>query len=540
MQKQIGDVVYEKIKFSNIRGVFLYINYLFNIVLNKLRIRKDFWFLSFKKEDRRESENKILLFCPSLNLDKPSYITVGIKALINTAKFNGLRVDYIQCIGALQICHLGGSPFSFNNSMPCNVCKKINHKIFDDTNKINFEKFDKTRKDFSKFNIAELQNYVYKDYSLGKLVTSSIIWIKRSSEVNESFRGYYEKMLNDAINLVEFFSKKDLSVYKGILVFNGASFPEAVLYEMCKIKELNVATFEGGLSYENKYCIEFNYGITSQHKFYFDNSLDSKSDKLAISNVASHIQNQWVDGINVKDGYFGQNTDLGLNNKKIVSIFGNVSWDTSQYISNSIFESMYDWTDSLIKIIKDFPEYEFVFRAHPGENRSLKETYFGLSDWFELNVAGKYRNVTCIPADNKTNSYDLISKSEIVLVYNSTIGIEAAMLGKKTFVAANTHYSKQPFVKNYYQKDLYLEKLHSELKKETHSISKDLSNMAKAYYYQLFNNVSYPLDEFIIKSNNRYLEVDIEKLDNKEFLLKSQFNVLLKSFLNKENIQFKS
>ena len=90
--------MYEKIKFSNIRGLYLYLNYCFKLFLNFLRVRKDFWFINFKKVNENKEEKRILLFSPSLNLDKPSYITVGIKALINTAKYRGIGVDYIQCI----------------------------------------------------------------------------------------------------------------------------------------------------------------------------------------------------------------------------------------------------------------------------------------------------------------------------------------------------------------------------------------------------------------------------------------------------------
>ena len=93
-------------------------------------------------------------------------------------------------------------------------------------------------------------------------------------------------------------------------------------------------------------------------------------------------------------------------------------------------------------------------------------------------------------------------------------------------------------MENFNQKDLYLENLALELKKDRHLISTSLSEKAKEYYFQLFNNVSYSLDDFIIKSNNRYLEVDETKIDNEEFLLSSPFDQLLKNFLNKKNIQF--
>ncbi len=531
--------MYEKIKFSNIRGLYLYLNYCFKLFLNFLRVRKDFWFINFKKVNENKEEKRILLFSPSLNLDKPSYITVGIKALINTAKYRGIGVDYIQCINALTICHLGGSPFSTNNSMPCSSCKSVNKRIFNDVNIVKLEKNNINEKnDFNKLNINELRNFKYKGYKLGELVTSSIIWIKRSAEIKDKDAPYYIKMIQDGIELVDYFETIDLSIYSGVLVFNGASFPESILFETCKKRDINVATFEGGLSYKNKYCIEFNYGITAQHNFNFNEKKDSSITNPDEHNLDNLMTKQWVDGVDVKEGYFSDLYEIDTEDKKVISIFGNVSWDTSQYISNSTFDSMFAWLDSLTKVLDEYPNHKFIFRAHPGENRNLKKTYYGLGEWFEENIKEKYDNAICIVANNKTDSYKIINSSDLVLVYNSTIGMESAMLGKKTYVAANTHYSDQPFVNYYDTKKAYLKNLIKDIKNDDFKLEDNLINLSKNYYFQLFNFVSYSLDDLIIKTTDKYIEVDSEKIDEKDYLINSQFNNLLDRFLNKENIQF--
>ena len=110
-----------------------------------------------------------------------------------------------------------------------------------------------------------------------------------------------------------------------------------------------------------------------------------------------------------------------------------MSWDNSNS-SSKLFESMFNWLDSLIPIIQKHPEYLFIFRAHPGD-RNLKETWYGLENWFELNQDKLNNNSICFSANNKVNSYEIIKESELVLVYNSTIGIESAILGRKSWLA---------------------------------------------------------------------------------------------------------
>lgn len=527
--------MYEKIKFSNIRNIYLYINYLYVKLLNLLRLRNDLWMINSNISRVENLNHRILIFCPSLSLDKPSYLNVGIKAFINTAKYKNIDIDLIKCENSLNICHLGGSPFTSNNKMPCLSCIKVNKSLYKDVNQIKLENIKNYNQSLNGLNVEKLKNYKYKGFDIGKMVTSSVIWIKRTPTLKETDSEYFKKLISDGIKLIDYFEKLNLDLYTGVIVFNGASFPESILYDICKKQDINVATFEGGLSYNNKYSIEFNYGITAQHRFNFDKNIKIPESKLNSS--LNLMKTQWVEGENVKENYFSNEANLDLSDKKIISIFGNVSWDTSQFISNTIFTSIFDWLESLKEVIKEFPDYTFIFRAHPGENRKLKQTFYGVGNWLKDNLSSDLKNVLIIDSDNKLNSYEIIKSSNIVLVYNSTIGIESTMLGKKSYAAASTHYSNQPFINSFKTKKEYINSLKHDIKHQNFELDNELIKLSKNYYYQLFNNVSYSLDQLIVKNDKKGIEANKKLINNKRYLLNSKFNLLVDNFINQKNIQ---
>ena len=80
--------------------------------------------------------------------------------------------------------------------------------------------------------------------------------------------------------------------------------------------------------------------------------------------------------------------------KSTVSIFTNVSWDTSQFVSNSIFESMFDWLESLKVVFENNNDVNFVIRPHPGENRKIKKTFYTVTDWYNEKIHNIYPNVS--------------------------------------------------------------------------------------------------------------------------------------------------
>ena len=512
----------ERIKFSFLRDLYKVIKFYIKFILSKITKMNYLWSFEFKKNNE-EGDYKILLFAPSMTIDKPNFLNVGLRNLIEQGKKENFDFYLLQCVSGLDICHLGGSPFSHKNKMPCNSCIKVNKHLYKDLNIINFSNIEFSSKyDLDNLSFNELINYTYKNIEVGKLSHSSVSWILRTSELNKGHKGYFIQTIKSSIKLINFLETANLDSYDGVLVFNGISMPEAILYNWCKSKKINVATFEGGWS--SKYSMEINYNPTPQHFFKFTNRLLTQEEDTKLAKF-----------ILDKRSGLKQLDKLKLPNKKIVSVFGNVSWDTSQFISNDIFSSMFDWLNNLIPITNKYEDYLFIFKSHPGENRKIKKTWYGLDFWFNNNMGRMNDNVICFDANSKIDSYEIIENSDLVLVYNSTVGIDAASLGKKTLVAAKTHYTNLEFVNSYDSKNLYLKDLNDILSLNNISVSEKNQKMAKSYYYQLLNNVSYDYGEIVqsLKFNEEtlikdYLTKDVIVDDVKE---------LLQSFVKKSRLE---
>jgi hypothetical protein len=128
----------------------------------------------------------------------------------------------------------------------------------------------------------------------------------------------------------------------------------------------------------------------------------------------------------------------------VVAVFPNVPFDTSQFIpsekahSEHLFDSMWDWLDAVSTFAEACPDDLYVIRAHPDEVREFKESKDRVRTWFY--GAPRPRNMFLIDADWPVDSYALIEKAESVMVYTSTIGLEAAIMGKPVSVGGYARY----------------------------------------------------------------------------------------------------
>jgi hypothetical protein len=132
--------------------------------------------------------------------------------------------------------------------------------------------------------------------------------------------------------------------------------------------------------------------------------------------------------------------------KQIVPIFTNVIFDTSQPHSNVVFPHMFAWLDLVLDIARNHPETLFVVRAHPDETRPGKASQESVSQWVSQNNAGSLVNFIFVDADQPLSSYELIQRSKFVMVYNSTIGLEASILGVPVLCAGRARFTQLPTV----------------------------------------------------------------------------------------------
>jgi hypothetical protein len=184
--------------------------------------------------------------------------------------------------------------------------------------------------------------------------------------------------------------------------------------------------------------------------------------------------------------------------KQVVPVFTNVIFDTSQIHANLVFDTMFDWLDLILEIIREHPETLFVIRAHPDELREGKQSQESVHMWVEENGVDQLENVIFVAPDEYLSSYDLIQRSSVVLVYNSSIGLEASIMGKAVICGGKSRYTDHetvffPDSPAEYQQLVndFLKFNHGHLAPEKHQV-----NARRFMYYQIFK-ASIPFDEFL-------------------------------------------
>jgi len=181
----------------------------------------------------------------------------------------------------------------------------------------------------------------------------------------------------------------------------------------------------------------------------------------------------------------------------IVPIFTNVIFDTSQSHANVLFNNMFEWLDLVLANTEKFPKTLFVIRAHPDESRPGKESMESVKLWVEENGIAEIDNVIFIPPDEYISSYELVRRAKFVLVYNSTIGLEASIFGKSVLCAAKARYTQIPTVFLPESEKDYKKMLTKFLKQK---VVKQLNNHrenAKRVFFSQYFIASLPFNEFL-------------------------------------------
>jgi hypothetical protein len=183
--------------------------------------------------------------------------------------------------------------------------------------------------------------------------------------------------------------------------------------------------------------------------------------------------------------------------KQIVPIFTNVIFDTSQPHANTVFEDMFVWLDTALEVIRSHPETLFVVRAHPDETRLRKSSRETVEGWAAQREVQKEANVVFVSPREPLSSYELIQKSKFVMVYNSTIGLEASIMGTAVLCAGRARFTQYPTVFFPQTVDEVRKKMKEFLDAEKVEIPAEFKRNARRFlYYQLFRT-SLPFGDFL-------------------------------------------
>lgn len=426
-----------------------------------------------------------------------------------------IPVVYFACQSGMNRCVMGTNTQDYSQPPPCKACISQSRRLFAHAPVVDFTFYAEERliQDLEKKSIEELSQFQYQtapemgidgDIPLGSLVLPSVRWITRLHHLpdDDKTRSLYREYIQSAWRVATEFTRFLDQVNPQVLVvFNGVLFPEATARWIAQQRGLRVITHEVAFRPFSAFFTDQQataYPIDIPEDFELNRDQNQKLDQYLEKRFQGKFTMagiQFWPEIQKMDDEFEKKVSQF---EQVVPVFTNVIFDTSQVHANSVFSTMFDWLELVLKIIKNHPEILFVIRAHPDELRAGKQSRESVPKWIEENGVNKINNVIFIAPNQYLSSYELIQRSQVVLVYNSSVGLEASLMGKVVICGGLARYTDHetvffPQSAAEYEKmvDQFLDSSSSKTAPSQHQ-----RNARRFMYYQLFK-ASIPFGEFL-------------------------------------------
>jgi hypothetical protein len=425
----------------------------------------------------------------------------------------GVPVIHFACHAGMLHCVLGTNRNKPYNPPPCQACIQHSHAKFSGA-KVSWFTYapeESLAASLQGLNLAELAAFEYhhplaglpSPIPLGTLVTPGLRWILRRYHLldDETTRYLYRDYILSAWNVATRFSTLLEQTHpQAVILFNGQFYPEAVAGWVARARKVRVVTHEVGLQPFSAFFTEGeataypihipdNFEMTPQQNAELDLYLEKRfQGQFSMAGIRF-----WQEFHGLSDGFL----EKAAGYKQIVPVFTNVIFDTSQPHANTVFADMFSWLELILDLVRGHPETLFVLRAHPDETRTGKESQETVQAWVEEHAVGGYPNTMFIPPKEYLSSYELIRRSKFVMVYNSTIGLEAAIMGMPVLCGGKARFTQYPTVFFPQSQELFRLKAEELLTAERIEVPQEFQRNARRFlYFQLFRT-SLPFDLFL-------------------------------------------
>jgi hypothetical protein len=122
-------------------------------------------------------------------------------------------------------------------------------------------------------------------------------------------------------------------------------------------------------------------------------------------------------------------------------------------------------------------------------------------EWVQKKQVEALENVIFFSPDDYFSSYEMIKRAKFVVIYNSTIGLEASVMGAPVLCAGKARFTQLKTVFFPPSKAAYLQTLSEFLAvDEIHIPDEHRENARRFLFYQLYRT-SLPFDRFIEPDN---------------------------------------
>jgi hypothetical protein len=431
-------------------------------------------------------------------------------------RLDGARVIHFVCSSGMSHCVLGTNRDDHAVPPPCAACTAQSRRLYGgaEVEWFAFRRDPVLSAALEGLNVAALSAFEYPLplsggeaplIPLGRLVLPSIRWALRRHTLPEDQPTRYllrEYLLSAYSVAGEFAALLRRVQPQAALIFNGILYPEAAAHWVAQ--QMGVRSFTHEVGFQ-RFSTFFTDGEATAYPMRIpdDFELDAAQNERLDAYLEQRFQGKftmagirfWPEMRGLDEAFL--NKAAGF--RQIVPIFSNVIYDTSQVHANTIFPHMFAWLDLLLEVIRRHPETLFVIRAHPDEMRpgTAKLSRESVRDWVHESQVDMLSNVVFIDSQEYISSYELIQRAKFVIVYNSSIGLEAALLGVPVLCGGKARYTQYPTVFLPDSADAYHQQVEAFLQAERVALPPEFQrNARRVLYYQLYR-ASLPLDEFL-------------------------------------------
>jgi len=456
----------------------------------------------------------VIFFKASTGIDDLSWNS-GFHLLASWAfRLQGIPVVYFACNSGMSHCVLGTNRDHVQKEPPCKSCIYQSKTLYANVlSKVegrrsgvewfNYQRDEKLSKAVASLPVEELMRFEWEEIPLGALCLPGLRWILRVHHLNddEATRYLFREYICSAWNVARKFDEMlDQTQPRAVLVFNGQFFPEAAARYMALKRGIRVITHEVGFQPATAF---FTAGEATASPIPLSDSFEMNDEQNAKLDayLAKRFQGDftmagikfWADMQGLDESFLRRAAGF----KQIVPVFTNVIFDTSQPHANTVFEDMFDWLDLVLEEIRAHPDTLFVIRAHPDELRARKASRETVSGWVEARRVTDLPNVVFVSPKETLSSYELILKSKFVMVYNSTIGLEAAIMGAAVLCAGKARFTQYPIVFFPQTIEDVRRKMKEFLETETIDVPLEFKRNARRFLYTQLFRTSLPFGEFL-------------------------------------------
>jgi hypothetical protein len=230
-----------------------------------------------------------------------------------------------------------------------------------------------------------------------------------------------------------------------VLLLNGLFLFEAVAWEVCRRRGIDVVTYERAF---RKETLVFSRGRPagiydfSEQWPTEDRPLTAPEAEELAEYLASRRRGAAFDQFWAFKGAEGVQRGPG----RLVVLFTNLTWDTAVIGRDMAFPDIRSWLDEVIASFAARPEHQLVIRVHPSEvYLPGKQTRDSLEEYVKRHYPELPANVRLVGAEDTESSYDLIDAADFGIVYTSTTGLELALAGKPVILCGDVHYRGKGF-----------------------------------------------------------------------------------------------